>query len=340
MPHKLVNNTSVETIVLGQITRDFIIPTKGKAVSDIPGGSALYFAAGAAVWKKGRIGVVSQVGDDFPLSKLHFLENHDVDLVGIRVFPHTVDNRSFHSGITGQAENQVPNAHNISAGKELPRALLGYQNKSHALKSRRPESVSILPRVPESYMKSHLAHFCSSDPDSQIARTALLMGKYPGLISHYVSNIPPDRKAKDQLISSLGGQFCVVINKMALKELFNYDSEDYASIIKSVTQIKAEHLVVLLGEQGRLLVETRADRSWFIPLYPVQAINPTGKNHSFCGGFSAMIRENFNPLEAVLAGAVSSSLVAQGIGLQYPLDAPLYLLKSRFDRLRSLIQKI
>lgn len=340
MPRNKNINVPPEVIVLGQITRDFIIPTRGKAVSDIPGGSALYFAAGAAVWKKQMIGVVSQVGDNFPLSKLHFLEKHGIDLTGIRVLAHPEDNRSFHSGITDLSENQVPTIHYHSAEKELPRALLGYQNKSRDLKSRLSKSVSILPKVPPGYMKSHLAHLCSAQTDYRIAHTALLQRNFAGLISQYVSEVPPDQKSRDQIISSLGCLFCLVIKKNALKDLVNYDSNDYASIIKSTMHIRAEYLVVLLGEQGRLLVETRSGRKWFIPLYPLQAINPTGKNHSFCGGFSAIIRENYDPLDAVIAGAVSSSLVAEGTGLRYPLEAPSQLLESRFNRLRRLIRKI
>jgi sugar/nucleoside kinase (ribokinase family) len=335
----LVNNP-VQLIVFGEINRDFILTRAGKAFTDIPGGSALYFSIGAVIWKRERIGVISKVGDDFPMSKISFLKEYGVDQAGIRILPYPLDNRAFHSGIADENNPSSPPFHYLAVGSELPRALLGYDPKFKSKKKQFPNLSDRSLAIPPEYLKSNLAHFCSNQNAYQIALTALMQSKYPGLVSLFVTDVPDQRRGKDMLLASLNSVFCVFIKKTAMRDLFSLDSTDYESLQKHATQIKSEYVVVLLGEQGRILLDTRSNKKWFIPLYPIQAVNPTGKNHSFCGGFCAKVRENYDPVEAVLTGAVSSSLVASGVGLNFALEAPQELIETRFNRLRTLVRRL
>lgn len=340
MPKSEAANQPVQLVVFGDIQRDFIISVDGKTAADIPGGSALYFAIGAAVWRKDRVGIVSQVGDDFPISKLHFLKNHGIDISGIQVLPYPVDNRAFHSGIRNQQQGQLPGRHYISVEKDLPRELLGYQKRKMEFAGRKSEAESRLPQMPGEYLKSHLTHFCSVKINYQLAQTSLIQSHYPGRISLFTAEVPSERKSREQLAASMDGVFCVTIKKKTLQEVFALIGEDYKEIITGAMRIKSDIVIVLLGEQGRLLLEPMSGKKWFVPLYPLRAVNPTGKNHAFCGGFATTIRFQYDPLEAVLAGAVSSSLTAEGIGINYPLEAPPQLLESRLRRLRGLVRRI
>jgi sugar/nucleoside kinase (ribokinase family) len=335
-----VDNQPIQMVVFGDIQRDFIISVDGKTSADIPGGSALYFAIGAAVWKKDRVGIVSQVGDDFPISRLNFLKNHGIDISGIQVLPHPVDNRAFHSGIRNQEQGPLPSRHYISLEKDLPRELLGYHKRKIEFAGRINDVETRPSRLPSDYLKSHLTHFCSVKTTYQLAQTSLMQSHYPGRISQFTAEVPSERKSREQLAASMVSSFCVTIKKKALLEMFALDGEDYREIITGALQIGSDIVIVLLGEQGRLVLESKSKKKWFVPLYPLRAVNPTGKNHAFCGGFAATIRNQYDPLEAVLAGAVSYSLVAEGIGINYALDAPPQLLESRLSHLRGLVRRI
>jgi hypothetical protein len=327
----------VQLIVFGQIHRDFVL-TPGKSAVDIPGGPALYFSVGAAVWNRHRIGIISQIGDDFPLSKIAILKDQGIDLSGISILPYPLDIRAFHSGIAEKTNNPTPTYHYLSVEQELPRELLGYGIKGLRQRNRRSNQSNGILKIPQTYLKSNLAHFCATTKENQIALTSLLQTGYPGQISQFISDIPVDRRSREILLTSLANMLCVVVKITAVRDLFLLESNDISSVLKHSSQIKSEYVVVLLEEQGRVLIETKSGKKWFIPLYPIRAVNPTGKNHSFCGGFCSSIRINYDPVEAVLSGAVSSSLVASGIGLNYALEAPQNLVKARLDRLRTLVR--
>ncbi len=335
----LVNNP-VQLIVFGEINRDFILTRDGKASTDIPGGSALYFSIGAALWEQERIGVISMVGDDFPMSTISFLSEYGVDQAGIRILPYPLENRAFHSGIADKNNSSSPPFHYLAVGGELPRALLGYDPKIKAKEKRFPNLSDGSLTIPPEYLQSNLAHFCSNQNVYQIALTSLMQSQYPGQVSLYVTDVPEDRRGKDMLLAALNSVLCVYIKKNTVRDLFSLDSTDHETLQKHAAQLKSEYVVVLLGEQGRILLETRSNKKWFVPLYPIQAVNPTGKNNSFCGGFCTKVRENYDPVEAVLAGAVSSSLVASGIGLNFALETSQELIETRYNRLRTLIRRL
>ncbi|NTW45224.1 MAG: hypothetical protein HGB14_12545, partial [Anaerolineaceae bacterium] len=83
MSNNHIYTHEIKYLVFGKITQDFVIPFKGKPVNAIPGGSALYTAAGIAIWDKG-IGIISQVGENYPLQELKALDQFGIDIEGIR----------------------------------------------------------------------------------------------------------------------------------------------------------------------------------------------------------------------------------------------------------------
>jgi sugar/nucleoside kinase (ribokinase family) len=69
-------------------------------------------------------------------------------------------------------------------------------------------------------------------------------------------------------------------------------------------------------------------------------VDPTGAGDAFCGGFLAGYRRTYDPLEAVLFGNISASLVVEGTGPFYALDALPGLAQARLDALRQSVRKI
>jgi sugar/nucleoside kinase (ribokinase family) len=75
-------------------------------------------------------------------------------------------------------------------------------------------------------------------------------------------------------------------------------------------------------------------------MYPVNLIDPTGILESFCGGYLAGIKKNFDPLEALLWGTVSASFTGEGTGPFYGVDSVPGLIQSRFNFASELVKNL
>lgn len=70
-------------VLLGNLLVDDIMCADGSTRLGQPGGAIIYGALGAALWGK-RVGCVSLVGTDYPVTMLDALEQRHVDLTGVR----------------------------------------------------------------------------------------------------------------------------------------------------------------------------------------------------------------------------------------------------------------
>ncbi|WP_322808043.1 PfkB family carbohydrate kinase, partial [Thermanaerothrix sp.] len=68
--------------------------------------------------------------------------------------------------------------------------------------------------------------------------------------------------------------------------------------------------------------------------------DPTGAGDAFCGGFLAGYRQTYDPLAAVLHGNVSASLVIEGSGPFYALEALPGLAQARLEALRDAVSVV
>jgi ribokinase len=75
-----------------------------------------------------------------------------------------------------------------------------------------------------------------------------------------------------------------------------------------------------------------------VPAYPAKVRDVTGAGDAYCGGFLTGLAETEDPVEAALRGAVSASLVVEGVGALYALDSAAGLAQARLDSLRSSIR--
>jgi len=331
---------TIQILSIGKVSRDFIIPFRGKPVSDIPGGSALYCAVGAAIWKKDRIGVVARVGNDYPFSILDSLTSYNIDLRGVRILPRPLDVRAFHSSINKYSSRAEPISHYSNQNFDFPRVLLGYKIQVPLREPRKTNTSISKMDFPPDYLQASGAHICSSDGFSQVLIATLLQTYSLGIITMHISDIELDIVKSEQFISTLNNLTCIMINTQALKKFIGSDSDDRSALIKGAARLGSELVVILLGNQGRILLDNKSGKKWFIPLYPVDDSHTVGIDDSFCGGFVTALRFNYDPLESVIYGAISASIVSQGIGLEYAFHSSPEFLNARVKRLRGRIRKI
>jgi len=105
-PSKKSEHRLPEFLVFGNLSRNFIIDLADKAHNDIPGGSALFAAAGIRCWGY-PVGIVCEVGEDFPLEMLHKSYATGMDFRGVKVLPQAIDARDFYVGSNADAPLQA-----------------------------------------------------------------------------------------------------------------------------------------------------------------------------------------------------------------------------------------
>ena len=125
-----------------------------------------------------------------------------------------------------------------------------------------------------------------------------------------------------------------------LRMLFLGRSDDLWEMAEIIASYGCEMVVIKRGERGQLLYDAITRTRWEIPAYPSKLVDPTGAGDAFCGGFQAGFHRTFDPLLATLHGNISASMIIEGSGPYYALDALPGLAQARLDSLRHSVRKV
>ncbi len=121
-------DSSPRLITLGQLTRDFIITPAGSTVLDIPGGDAIFSAAGMCFWNKSP-GICARVSELYPESWIDTFEENGINTSGIIPHPEISDLIRFYAYSEPEIVTQDnPITHFAQMDLPIPKTLLGYTN--------------------------------------------------------------------------------------------------------------------------------------------------------------------------------------------------------------------
>jgi len=336
--------TSPRFLIAGRMTRDYILFPDGRALLDVPGGSALYSAVGLAVWEPDPPpGVVARIGADYPQEWLDKFEQHGLDLRGVRASPEPVDTRSFVAFSDRTARSsEDPVVQFAWLGLAFPRALLGFRSGKAQLDSRTrlaPTSVR-QGDIPLDFMEANAAHLCPLDYLTHSMLPAILRQRQftmvtldpsPGYMnSTFFENVP----------ALLTGLTAFLPSEEEVRSLFQGHSSDLWEMAEALAGYGCEIIVIKRGESGQILYDASSHARWEVPPYPARLANPIGAGDAFCGGFLAGYRRTYDPLQAVLFGNISSSLVVEGDDPAYALDVLPGLPEARLESLRLSVRKV
>jgi sugar/nucleoside kinase (ribokinase family) len=326
-------------LVFGNLAREFLLPASGAPRLDVPGGSALYAAAGARVWAaESDIGLVGRVGDDYPRAWLNEVKARGFDTEGVKILPQALDVREFLS-YTESFERNPANPVTQFARREMtfPKSLLGYQ----APEERAQEaSRLVVTDIPEEYLSARAALFCPMDLSTQ---NQLIAGLKRGNAHTFILDpLPADLnpKAKRTLPAFLSGVTAVLLSQEELRNLFWGETHDLWEMAEAISLYGCEYVVIKCGAQGQLLFAAGSKKKYEIPAYPARLTDLTGAGHAFDGGFLAGYSKNYDPLEGVFHGSVSASLKAEGSVAFYPLEVMPGLAEARLNVVRSLMREV
>lgn len=326
-----------EFLVIGQLTREFLLPPAGEPRLDVPGGSLLYAGAGLRVWES-SIGLVGRVGDDYPREWLNECMARGFDTSGIKVVSRNLDVRDFLSYSESFEVSRINPVTQFSRRQmTFPKSLLGYQ----PLDERKVEEGSqlLVTDIPDHYLTARAALLC---PMNLVTQTQLMAGMKRGKVHTFALEPAPASMlptARRELPALLNGVTAILTSQEALKNLFWGETHDLWKMAESVSMYGCEYVIVKCGARGQLLYDVSTKRKWEVPAYPARLADPIGAGHAFNGGFLSGYCKSYDPLEGVLYGNVSASLNLEGSGAYYPLDVIPGLAEARLNALRGMVRE-
>ena len=298
-----------DLLVVGTVATDDIETPYGKE-TDVLGGSATYFAAGASFFTGVRI--VGVVGGDFDLSRLDFLKARGVDLSGIEVVP---DGRSFRW--SGRYHHDLN--HRDTLGTWL-NVLATFQ-----------------PKLPDAWKDTPYLFLANIDPKLQ--RQVLDQMKRPKLVVADTMNFWIDSMRSDvgQTLARVDG---LIVNDEEARQLAGVPN-----LVKAAANIRGmgpKMLVIKKGEHGALLFSDGS--TFYAPAYPLEDVrDPTGAGDTFAGGFFGYIAKAGNTddatvRKAVLYGSALASFCVERFGPERLKDLTMREIDERVKVFQELVR--
>lgn len=331
-----------ECLLLGQLRREYIIPPSGSPLIDQPGGGLLYAAAGMAVWEE-KPGLMARVGEDYPRQWLERFESLGFSAAGVRVLPEAIDLRTFLAySDTHTYSRDDPVRHFAQRGLSFPRSLLGYKSTQEMGACRDKFSpLTLRPSdLPDAFRYATAAHLCPTDYLTHSLMPAALRreGVNTLTVDPDASYMHPD--CWPRFPALLTGLTAFLPSETELRGLFSGRSRDLWEMVETLAGFGCELVVVKRGELGQILYDAASRRRYQVPAYPARAVDPTGAGDAFCGGFLAGYRRSWDPVQAMLYGNVSASLVVEGSGAFSALESLPGLAQARLESLRETVRKL
>ena len=337
-------NPSPRDVILGEIRREFSLSTDEEWVLDMPGGNALYAAAGYLIWEKqDSPGILTRVGENFPQDWVEDFSARRINTDGVVFLPKALDLRICYihqEKRSREVDDPIP--HFSKLGLALPSGLIGYSAPNQELDNRRATRETAIREVdiPSSYSTATGAHLCPLDYLSHNLLPAVLRQQGFSTITLDPSPTYMDPTFLSDIPGLVTGLTAFLPSEDDLLKLYKGKTLDLWEIAADLGRYGCEMIVIKRGAGGQLLYDAVSKKRWEISAYPSRVKNSVGAGDAYCGGFLAGFRHTFDPLQSVLYGSVSSSLVIEGSGPFFALDALPGLATARLEYLQGAISEV
>jgi len=333
-----VARTVPETVLIGRLQREYILPAAAPAHLDCLGGNLAYAAAAFASWG-GKAGLVSRVPAGFPLERLGRLKELGFILDGIRQVAEPLDSRFFvvygegnkpgyENPITYFAERQLP----------FPMELLGYQ--PHSQYCSKTDFVSDSFRVtdmPRLFLEASAAHICPIDYISHKALPSVLKAGMIQTLTMRACSCYMDPIFWEDIRSLISDLTVFMMTDSQALKLFQGRSVNLWEIAEHLASYGPQVVLIQAEDGSTRLYDRMSHQRWIIPAYQVHISDPTGMLDAFDGGFLAEFNRTKEPLEAALCGSISAAMAGEGSGPYFLLEGLQGLKEMRLRVLRQQI---
>jgi sugar/nucleoside kinase (ribokinase family) len=326
----------------GGMREDYFITAGGEVHLRELGGNALYAAVGARLWAP-HVGLLSRVGENFPPAWLETIERRGIDTRGIRIVPGALDTRTFYAYLSLEERADTdPAAHFARVGQPLPPELENYSSSTGGQEARaRFGPLAVRPsEVPQSYLHARAVHLAPYD--FVVHATLPVTLRREGV--RFVTCDPSVRYMTpaftEEVKQIVHGLDAFLPSEMEVRAFFRGQTDDLWQCAEALGAMGAKLVVLKLGARGQYVYETDSRRKWHVPAYAAKVKDVTGAGDAYCGGFLVGLALTGDPVEAALHGTASASLVIEGVGALYALDATPGLAQARRDSLRASVRAI
>ena len=332
----------MKVVTAGGLRTDYIITRNGQAHNGLPGGNALFAAAGAALWsgKKYEVAPWARYGSNFPHKWLQTLAELGLNTGGLINIPGEQDHRTFFAYTPdGQRVDTDPAFHFARIGQPMPKALQTYVHSTpQQANSKEYEPLAIRPSDwPSGFTNEvaavHLAplplathlHIPSELRDNDIKLITLDPGERY-MVPERLSDIKTMLPQIDVFLPS----------DMEVRSLFG----DEFSLWRAAELFNAwgaPLVVIKVGSRGILLYIGQTKRHYQLLPYhephDLRVIDVTGAGDAFCGGFIIGMLRTADPFQAANMGLAAASLVIEGYGALFALEVTGMAVEQRLQRL-------
>jgi ribokinase len=332
----------IQYAIVGGLREDYFITPAGEVHLRVLGGNAVYAAVGARVWARG-VGVVSRVGNNYPAEWLERLERHGIDARNVRIMPQPLDTRTFYAYLSNEERVDTdPAAHFARIGQTLPRELVDYTT-STSEQDYRTQFTPLTVRpgdLEAAYLNARAVHIAPTHFITHHTLPVALRRAGTSVLTIDPSVRYMQANFKDDLRHIISGLDAFLPSEVEVRAFFRDEVPDLWDAAAALGAMGVKFIVIKLGARGQYLYETDGRRRWHIPPYPSTVRDVTGAGDAYCGGFLVGLSETNDPVEAALRGAISASIVVEGIGALYGVGSTPGLAEARLRSLRDAVRRV
>jgi ribokinase len=317
--------THPQLLILGQVTREDVVPAEPGPWQRQIGGNVLYAAAGARLWLRAEaIGIVCRVGDLRDEGLEAALGEAGLRTDGLRRvdIEHLIEWLIYEPDGSRRflPRNPTLREAGIDGATQYTRYL------AHL------ESLSPTPDdIPKDWLPALAAHLCPQVlARHRIAAKAL--GDSVGWLSvdpspHYTRTL-----SAGGLRDVLAPAKALLPSEMEVGHL-RTGADSWSDVARRLSRLGFPEVLIKLGAQGSILSLPGQDPKE-IPAVATTAVDPTGAGDGFCGAYAAARLLGHGPHDAAVRATVAASLIVECRGAMAALRLDPQLAEVRLAAVR------
>lgn len=330
-------------VLIGKLSRDFIISQGGVTLNNVPGGHLFFAAAGLHHWEKNP-GLVSRIGPQYPEEWLVKFRSFGMDTQGIKRVDVPIEQRSFISYMeNGQKDRVNMFSSYCNAGLPFPRDLLGYNlpiQQEDSLTVRGEDTI-IARDIPPEYLEARCIHLCPMDYLTHNLLPQLFMRNEQKTITLEAGRGYMVPRFFDLVQGIIHNLDTFITTETKLRRLFSekHHITDLWEMAEILVNWGVENVIIRRKDRVTLLLPHTDKKRYTLPPYKNKVVNLTGETSAFCGGYIAGLSQTYDPVRALIFGAAAASFVCESADPFTSMDILPGLLEARMDVLENKIEK-
>lgn len=304
----------MDFVTFNIIIDDIVFPD-GRTAMGILGGSGPQTAFGMKLWVD-NVGLVADVGADFPPDAQNWLEEIGIDIEGLQYSEDLPTLRAWQAMEEDGRRTQVWRVPGPAIGPQLERSL---------------------EKLPSSYRSARGFHFGvhPGEPGLEFARVLRNLGAVVSLETFRVAEHTLTDTELQGLVTA--GH---IFSPNLLEAYSLVGPGEPLDLIHRLADAGAEIIALRQGPDGIIAHRADTGETWHIPAVETAVVDPVGAGNTFCGGFLVGWVQTGDLRLAGMYGVVAASFIIEQVGLPKPHPQIREEAKARLTRLETRVRQL